>query len=50
MPAEPWHLPWLSVYLLARELVKLRFTPETKREIERLAELRRQMIDASWFN
>ena len=50
MPVEPWHLPWLRVYLLARELVKLRVTPETKRALDRLAELRRQMIDAGWFN
>ena len=48
-PAD-WELPWLGADLLARELVKLRVTPKTKRELERLAELRRSMIYPGWFN
>ena len=46
----PWHLPWVRVYLLARQLLALRVTPETKRELERLAELRRELMRAGWFN
>lgn len=38
------------VYLLTRELLVLRLTPETKRELVRLAELRRAMIDTGAFN
>lgn len=45
-----WHLPWILVYLLARQLIALRLTPETRRELERLAELRRTLIRAGWFN
>jgi hypothetical protein len=54
MSSAPWQLPWLRLYLLTRELLKVSPAsadwPEAKTELMRCAELRRAVIRAGWFN
>jgi hypothetical protein len=53
MPPAAWQLPWLRVHLVARELLATPTNGEmaaVKRELERCADLRREMIRAGWFN
>ena len=50
MPSAPWHLPWLRLHLVARELLKESPASPDWPEVKRCADLRRAMIEAGWFN